>query len=104
LLFLSSLAPSAGGELLIRDGQGELASLRPIAGDFVVMDGTRCPHAVAALAEETLRLSVPMVYPRENLTRPEGLDTYLYRATRSIAALSADSCSDATPTRRGPAL
>jgi hypothetical protein len=100
LLFLSSVAPSAGGELLIRDGEGQLASIRPIAGHFVVMDGTRCPHAVAALSEETLRVSVPMVYPAENLNRPEGLDTYLYRGTSSIQRTSSDSCSGATPTPR----
>jgi len=104
LLFLSSVAPAAGGELLIRDGEGQLASIRPIAGGFVVMDGTRCPHAVAALSEETLRLSVPMVYPREHVDRPEGLDTYLYRETSSIPALPSDSCSAATPTPRGRAL
>jgi hypothetical protein len=79
LLFLTSMPPGAGGELLIRAVDGELVAIRPTAGDFVVMDGTRCPHAVAPLFQEGLRLSVPMVYPSKSVARPPGLDDYLYK-------------------------
>jgi hypothetical protein len=78
LLFLSSVPPAAGGEFLIRALDDELVVIRPTAGDFIVMDGTRCPHAVAPLTQDVLRLSVPMVYPSENVARPAGLDDYLY--------------------------
>jgi hypothetical protein len=42
------------------------------------MDGSRCAHAVAPLAVDAVRLTVPMVYPAFDIHRPDGLDEYLY--------------------------
>jgi hypothetical protein len=78
LLFLSSLPTAAGGAFLIRAGDGELVTIQPRAGVLLLLDGARCPHAVAPLAGNALRLTVPMVYPAESTSRPAGLDEYLY--------------------------
>jgi 2OG-Fe(II) oxygenase superfamily len=78
VLFLTSLPSSAGGELLIRTAEGERMAICPAAGDLIVMDGSRCPHAVAPLAIDTLRVTVPMVYPAFHVERPDGLDQHLY--------------------------
>ena len=61
VMFLTSLPTGAGGELQIRS-----------------LDGARCPHAVAALREDVVRLTVPMVYPAVHHERPVGLDDFLY--------------------------
>lgn len=79
LLFLTSLPDDAGGELLIRAADDTLETVRPRAGDLLVMDGTRCPHAVAPLTTSRLRVSLPMVYPSVSVERP-GLDDHLYTA------------------------
>ena len=79
LLFLTSLQASDGGEFLIRPADGGLLRIRPAAGDLVLMDGTRCPHAVAPLRRRALRITVPMVYVDRAAARPAGLDEYLYR-------------------------
>jgi 2OG-Fe(II) oxygenase superfamily len=78
ILFLTSLPAAAGGELLIRSAQADDVRVRPVAGDLVVMDGTRCPHAVAPLTMDVHRVTVPMVYPAVRIERPSGLDEYLY--------------------------
>jgi hypothetical protein len=44
----------------------------------VLINGKRCAHAVAPLLHDTERLTIPMVYPAENVDRPRGLDDYLY--------------------------
>ena len=92
LLFLTTLPASAGGEFLIRRNPGGSASrnppydspgvvaIRPVNGEFLLMDGARCAHAVAPLRENTLRLSVPMVFPAAPSARPDGLDDFLYSA------------------------
>jgi len=77
ILFLTSLPASAGGELVIRSDATSVR-VRPVAGDLVVMDGARCPHAVAPLSMDVLRITVPMVYPVADVERPSGLDDYLY--------------------------
>ncbi len=78
LLFLSTVPPSAGGAFLIQEADGEVVNVQPASGTLVFMDGTRCPHAVSPLTDNTLRLTVPMVYPERVVDRPEGLDEYLY--------------------------
>jgi hypothetical protein len=80
LLFLASVPLEAGGTLLIRAGDASLASVQPRSGCLVFMDGTRCEHAISPLTEDTLRLSVPMVYPATAVDRPAGLDDFLYGA------------------------
>ena len=83
LLFLTSLPASAGGEFLIRTREDELMAIAPVAGQLVVIDGHRCPHAVAPLREHAVRLTVPMVFPAYDVERPLDLDDYLYSADRS---------------------
>jgi hypothetical protein len=78
LLFLTSVPADAGGQLLVRDLTGELVTFSPSAGDLLVMDGSRCPHAVAPLRRDFYRISVPMVYPIAAHQRPADLDPYLY--------------------------
>jgi hypothetical protein len=78
VLFLSSLPATAGGELAIHALDGEVVSITPRGGLLLLMDGARCRHAVAPLREETMRLSVPMVYPAHRVERPAGLDEFLY--------------------------
>lgn len=78
LLFLTTLPPDAGGAFLIRTGGDEVLAIPPGAGDLVLLDGRRCPHAVEALRRDVLRISVPMVFPAASIERPAGLDDYLY--------------------------
>jgi hypothetical protein len=78
LLFLTTLPKSAGGEFLIRTPGTRVTEIRPNSGDLLLMDGHRCPHAVAPLRQNACRLTVPMVYPAQQLKRPAGLDDYLY--------------------------
>lgn len=80
LLFLSDLDDAAGGEFLIQSVGGRRAAIRPTRGHLVVMDGARCPHAVAPLRRDALRLTMPMVFPAISAARPDGLDEYLYGA------------------------
>ena len=82
VLFLTSVPASAGGTFLIRAADEGLARVQPRAGSLVLMDGTRCEHAVAPLTADILRLSVPMVYPASAIERPAGLDEYLYGDVR----------------------
>ena len=86
IVFLTSLPATAGGELMIRTANGALVTVEARAGDLVVMDGARCPHAVAPLTENRLRLSIPMVYPTVSVDRPPGLDEQLYEARTSRPA------------------
>ena len=78
ILFVTSLPASAGGQLLVRSADGGRVSIPPIGGDLVLLDGARCPHAVAPLSIDVLRVTVPMVYPVAHVERPSGLDEYLY--------------------------
>jgi hypothetical protein len=78
VMFLTSLSPAAGGALQIRSADGALVAIRPHAGTLVLMDGARCPHAVAKLDQPAVRLTVPMVYPAAHHERPAGLDEFLY--------------------------
>lgn len=78
LLFLTTLAPGSGGELLVRTLHDGERSIAPAAGLLVLLDGHRCPHAVAPLCRDVPRVSVPMVFPAEPIERPAGLDDYLY--------------------------
>jgi hypothetical protein len=78
LLFLSSVSRACGGTFMIRAADGSRVDIQPASGTLLLMDGTRCPHAVAPLNEDTLRLTVPMVYPVRDVDRPAGLDDYLY--------------------------
>lgn len=93
ILFLTTSAPADGGalEMAIRDvDRNELLPLKgaefsivPQAGTLLLMDGTRCLHRAAPLLRDTLRLTVPMVYPViADDARPEGLDDYLYQPRR----------------------
>lgn len=66
LLFLNSLDGDCGGEFVIRSLSGALVSIRPTLGQLLVMDGARCEHAVEPLRRDTLRLTMPMVYPAEH--------------------------------------
>jgi hypothetical protein len=59
-----------------------LITITPVAGDLVLMDGTRCPHHVNPITSEITRLSVPMVYPANEVPRPVGLDHFLYESGR----------------------
>ncbi len=90
ILFLTTSAPADGGalEIAIRNvdraaalpQNGAEFCILPLAGTLLLMDGTRCLHRAAPLLRETLRLTVPMVYPVvADDTRPSGLDEYLYR-------------------------
>jgi 2OG-Fe(II) oxygenase superfamily len=83
VLFLSSVPSVAGGALSIQAANDARVEVQPTSGTLIFMDGTRCPHAVSPLIEDTLRLTVPMVYPAAYLARPEGLDDYLYRLYRA---------------------
>ena len=78
LLFLSDLDEAAGGEFVIQAIDGRRVAIRPALGAFILMDGARCPHAVAPLRRDAWRLTVPMVVPAVAAERPEGLDEYLY--------------------------
>lgn len=78
VLFLSSLSNTAGGELMLKTLDGEVTSIRPRCGQWLLMDGARCAHAVAALREKTNRVTIPMVYPARAIPRPAGLDEFLY--------------------------
>jgi 2OG-Fe(II) oxygenase superfamily len=78
VLFLSSLSTGDGGEFQIQSAEGDRVGIRPHAGDLIVMDGTRCPHGVAPLRRQVVRLTVPMVYPAGHGARPAGLDEFLY--------------------------
>jgi hypothetical protein len=78
VLFLTTLPASAGGDLLIRTRQDDRMVVAPVAGQLVLMDGRQCPHAVAPLRENALRITVPMVFPAYEVERPPGLDDYLY--------------------------
>jgi hypothetical protein len=79
LLFLTTLADSAGGEFLIRAGGEDVTAIRPERGLLLLMDGQRCAHAVAPLREAVSRLTVPMVFPAVPAERPAGLDEFLYQ-------------------------
>jgi len=78
LVFLTTLSASAGGEFLVRTRRDELMTVRPVAGQLVLMDGRQCAHAVAPLRENAIRITVPMVFPAYQVERPPGLDDYLY--------------------------
>lgn len=78
LVFLTTLPTSAGGEFLIRTRQDEVMTVPPVAGQFVLMDGRQCAHAVAPLRENIVRITIPMVFPAYQIERPPGLDDYLY--------------------------
>lgn len=78
LLFLTTLPGASGGAFRIRSSRSEEAEIPPVSGDLLVMDGHRCPHAVAALRAPIQRLTIPMVYPATRVERPAGLDAYLY--------------------------
>jgi hypothetical protein len=79
LLFLTTLGPSVGGELLIRTTRRRVVTVAPVRGKLLLMDGKRCAHAVAPLRQDVYRTSVPMVYPANRTERPPGLDQYLYQ-------------------------
>jgi len=78
VLFLTSITREAGGQLQINATDGTIVDLEPRAGGLVLMDGARCPHAVAPLRQDVMRLTVPMVYPARAHERPSGLDEFLY--------------------------
>jgi hypothetical protein len=78
LVFLTTLPASAGGELLVRTRDNDVMTVRPVAGQLVLMDGQQCAHAVAPLRENAVRITVPMVFPAYRVERPPGLDDYLY--------------------------
>jgi hypothetical protein len=78
LVFLTTLSDTDGGEFLIRPAREPLRRIQPVSGDLLLMDGQRCPHAVAALRANVCRLTVPMVYPAIKAARPPQLDSYLY--------------------------
>ena len=80
LLFLSDVEPAAGGQFLIHSLGGAVARIQPRLGQLLLMDGARCRHGVEALARDTWRLTVPMVFPAQFAERPEGLDFHLYGA------------------------
>ena len=78
LLFLNDLDDAAGGQFVITAAGGRRVEIQPRLGILVLMDGTRCPHAVAPLRRDVLRLTMPMVFPAIAAERPAGLDEYLY--------------------------
>jgi len=87
LLFLSSLKDTDGGQLLIKAADStSVVEIQPARGLLILMDGSRCPHAVAPLRTHAIRLTVPMVYPARLLPRPAGLDDFLYGARSSARA------------------
>jgi hypothetical protein len=79
LLFLSDVAPDAGGPFVVHALTGEVVTIQPALGQLVLMDGSRCAHGVLPLVREAWRLTMPMVFPRAVVERPAGLDDYLYR-------------------------
>jgi hypothetical protein len=81
VLFLTTSEPADGGEFLIRPFDQEVIEVRPTKGDLLLMDGKRCAHAVAPLRRDSVRITVPMVYPAQRVERPPGLDDYLYETT-----------------------
>jgi hypothetical protein len=78
LLFLTTVPPEAGGELLMRIGKDDVMAIPPVAGQLLLMDGQRCAHAVAPLLDDVPRITMPMVFPATAMDRPDGLDDYLY--------------------------
>lgn len=78
LLFLNHLDDAAGGQFVITAATGRRVEIQPRLGIFVLMDGSRCPHSVAPLRRDVLRLTMPMVFPAIAAERPAGLDEYLY--------------------------
>ncbi len=81
LLYLSDSREQDGGALQLRPpGAAAAMSWQPVAGTVVLMDGTRCLHRVAPIAQPHERISIPMVFTTDpNDERPAGLDDYLYR-------------------------
>jgi len=82
LLYLSDSREQDGGALELRPpGATAAMSWLPVAGTVVLMDGTRCLHRVAPIAQPHERISIPMVFTTDpNDERPAGLDDYLYRS------------------------
>jgi hypothetical protein len=78
LLFLTSVSEAEGGALLVQSAVGETVAIQPTRGLLVLLDGARCPHAVAELRCDVSRISVPMVFPASCQARPDGLDEFLY--------------------------
>jgi hypothetical protein len=78
VLCLNSLRTAAGGEFLIERIDGITQNIRCVPGRLVVFDGSRCRHSVAPLKCDTVRLTIPMVFPTNDAERPRGLDSYLY--------------------------
>ena len=80
LLFVNSLGPSDGGEVLFR-GDGPDRLVLPKAGLFLAFDARTVPHTVLPLRKSIERVSVPMNFYASPVhqTRPDDLNRYLYR-------------------------
>jgi hypothetical protein len=78
VLFLNSVRSGAGGEFQVERLDGIKQRIRCAPGKLIVFDGSRCRHSDAPLKCDTVRLTVPMVFPATSVKRPRGLDPYLY--------------------------
>lgn len=102
VLFLTTSTAADGGALEIavhnvdRGNQspanGPDFAILPRAGTMLIMDGTRCLHRAAPLLRDTMRLTVPMVYPLiADDSRPDGLDEYVYDGSSDQQAVTNDA-------------
>ena len=80
LLYLSDSREEDGGALEMRLPENDRETKwMPLGGALVLMDGTRCLHRVAPIVRRHERISIPMVFVREDDDRrPQALDGYIY--------------------------
>lgn len=79
LLFVNTLRPEDGGELMFKRPDCEF-SVSPQARKFLAFDATSIPHCVMPLRTNVFRASIPMNYYLHPIVqdRPVDLDKYLY--------------------------
>ncbi len=84
LLFVTTLPPAAGGQLVFRPdpvsrpGEDWAITVSPVAGQLLLFDARQAAHVVTTLLSDQ-RISVPMNYYFEGREeRPGDLDAYLY--------------------------
>lgn len=79
ILFVTTLSPDEGGELVLSLA-GEEVRISPVAGQFFVFSAGDVPHSVAPLKRDTIRVSIPMSYFRQGEAQiaDPALEEYLF--------------------------
>ena len=85
LLFATTMPLWAGGELEFLVPSDGPSLVRPVAGRFLVFDGTQAPHTIRPIRGKFQRVSVPMNFYRagKRQDRPTDLDSYVFGTSRS---------------------